>query len=105
MTAGDAHSTPGATCEAHQAYNAKIKNLGLAAVAIGFIMLFAYTYMRDWPFYGLVTPLLIGIGAGIVAYTSHILNLLHRLQGQQKWVPRKTVSLPGRCMIKLVVRC
>jgi hypothetical protein len=58
---------------------------GLAAVAAGFIMLFAYTYMRDWPLYGLVTPLLIGIGAGIVAYSSHILNLLRRLQGQQKW--------------------
>ena len=58
---------------------------GLAAVAVGFILLFAYTYVRDWPLYGLVTPLLIGIGAGIVAYSSHILNLLHRLQGQQKW--------------------
>jgi len=58
---------------------------GFSAVAVGFIMLFAYTYMRDWPFYGLVTPLLIGIGAGIVAYTTHVLNLLRRLQGQQKW--------------------
>ena len=58
---------------------------GLAAVAVGFIMLFGYQYMRDWPIYGLVTPLLIGIGAGIVAYTTNILNLLHRLEGQQRW--------------------
>jgi len=58
---------------------------GLSTVAVGFIMLFGYQYMRDWPIYGLVTPLLIGIGAGIVAYTSHILNLLHRLEGQQRW--------------------
>lgn len=65
---------------------------GFSAVAVGFIMLFAYPYMRDWPFYGLVTPLLIGIGAGIVAYTSHILNLLHRLQGQQKWYTAKDSS-------------
>jgi hypothetical protein len=57
---------------------------GVAAIAVGFIMLFAYPYIRDWPVYGLVTPLLIGIGGAIVAYTSHTLNLLHRLRGQQK---------------------
>jgi hypothetical protein len=58
---------------------------GLTALAAGFIMLFAYTYMRSWPFYGLATPLLIGIGAAIISYSSHILNLLHRLRGPQKW--------------------
>lgn len=58
---------------------------GLIVLAVSFIMLFAYPYMRDWPIYGLVTPLLIGISAGIVAYTSHILNFLHRLEGQQEW--------------------
>jgi len=62
---------------------------GLIALTVGFIMLFAYPYMRDWPVYGLVTPLLIGIGAAIIAYTSHILTFLHRLQGQQKWVTAK----------------
>ena len=58
---------------------------GIAAVAVGFIMLFAYPYMRDWAFYGLVTPLLIGIGAALIAYTTHILSFMHRLQAQQKW--------------------
>jgi hypothetical protein len=57
---------------------------GLAALTVGFIMLFAYPYMRDWPFYGLVTPLLIGIGAAIIAYTSHVLSFLQRLQEHQK---------------------
>ena len=57
---------------------------GLAALAVGFIMLFAYPYMRDWPLYGLVTPLLIGMGAAIIAYTSHILSFLQRLQEHQK---------------------
>ena len=74
----------------HRAQRSRL--LGLAAVAVGFIMLFAYPYMRDWPFYGLVTPILIGIGAGIVAYTSHTLNLLHRLQGQQKLCTSKESS-------------
>ena len=67
----------------HRAQRSRL--FGLSAVAVGFIMLFGYQYIRDWPIYGLVTPLLIGIGAGIVAYTSHILNLLHRLEGQQRW--------------------
>ena len=58
---------------------------GLAVLAVGVVMLFAYPYMRDWAFYGLATPLLIGIGSAIIAYTSHILTFLRRLQGQQKW--------------------
>lgn len=57
---------------------------GLAALAVGFIMLFAYTYIRDWPLYGLVTPLLIGIGAAIIAYTSHVLRFLQRMQDRRK---------------------
>jgi hypothetical protein len=57
---------------------------GVAALAVGVIMLFAYPYVRDWPLYGLVTPLLIGIGAAIIAYTSHILSFLERLQEHQK---------------------
>jgi hypothetical protein len=58
---------------------------GITAIAVGFIMLFAYQYMRDWSFYGLVTPLLIGIGAAIIAYASHVLSLSRRLERQQKW--------------------
>lgn len=57
---------------------------GLAVLAVGVIMLFAYPYVRDWPLYGLVTPLLIGMGAAIIAYTSHILGFLERLQEHQK---------------------
>jgi hypothetical protein len=57
---------------------------GLTALAVGVIILFAYPYMRDWPLYGLVTPLLIGTGSAIIAYTSHVLSFLQRLQGHQK---------------------
>jgi tetrahydromethanopterin S-methyltransferase subunit D len=40
--------------------------------------------MRDWALYGLVTPLLIGIGAAVVAYASQVLSLLRRLQRNQR---------------------
>jgi hypothetical protein len=57
---------------------------GTALLAVGVVMLFSYPYMRDWALYGLVTPLLIGIGAAVVAYASHILSLLRRLQRNQR---------------------
>jgi hypothetical protein len=56
---------------------------GLAIFTAGVIMLFSYPYVRNWAFYGLATPLLIGIGAAIIAYTSHILSFLQRLQRNQ----------------------
>ena len=57
---------------------------GIALLAVGVVMLFSYPYMRDWALYGLVAPLLIGIGAAIVAYASHILGLLRRLRRNQR---------------------
>jgi hypothetical protein len=57
--------------------------LGLAVLTVGVVLLFTYSYVRNWALYSLVTPLLIGLGAAIVAYTSHILNLLQHLQEQQ----------------------
>jgi hypothetical protein len=77
---------------------------GLAALAGGVIMLFAYPYMRDWPLYGLVTPLLIGIGSAIIAYTSHILSFLQRSKCTRSEPSRRSTGLPGQCMIKLVIR-
>jgi hypothetical protein len=56
---------------------------GLAALTIGVILLFTYTYLRGWAWYGLATPLLIALGAGIVAYASRILAYLQRLLEQQ----------------------
>ena len=57
--------------------------IGLAVLSVGVVLLFTYSYVRNWAFYGLVTPLLIGLGAAIIAYASHLLNLLQRLQEQQ----------------------
>ena len=57
---------------------------GLALLSVGIVFLFTYSYMRDWAFYGLVTPLLIGCGAAIIAYASRIMVFLQRLQEQHE---------------------
>lgn len=55
---------------------------GVVALVAGIMLLFTFSYIRDWELYGLVTPLLIGIGAATIAYTSRVLNFSHRLQMQ-----------------------
>ena len=56
---------------------------GLAVLTIGVILLFTYPYLHGWAWYGLVTPPLIALGAGIIAYASRLLTFLQRLQEQQ----------------------
>jgi hypothetical protein len=57
---------------------------GVVALIAGIMLLFAFSYIRDWGLYGLVTPLLTGIGAATIAYTSHVLNFLSRLRAQRE---------------------
>jgi len=56
---------------------------GLAVLTIGVILLFTYPYLHDWTWYALVTPLLVALGAGIIAYASRLLTYLQRMQEQQ----------------------
>jgi hypothetical protein len=44
----------------------------LAALFAGIVLLFIYSHIRDWPFYGLVTPIVLASGAGLAAYSSHL---------------------------------
>lgn len=66
---------------------------GLAVLTIGVILLFAYPYLHGWAWYGLVTPLLIALGAGIIAYASRVLTYLQRLLEQQAPRTAKDVGL------------
>jgi hypothetical protein len=66
----------------HRAERSRIP--GIAILTVGVLFLFTYSYMRDWAFYGLVTPLLIGIGAAIIAYASRIMIFLQRLEEQHE---------------------
>ena len=59
------------------------KFLGLAMLIVGVVLLFIYTYVRDWALYALVTPLLIAFGAALAAYASSLLKLQQHLQRQQ----------------------
>jgi len=82
--------------------------LGLAMLTIGVVLLFTYSYVRNWALYALVTPLLIGLGAAITAYTSRMLNLLQRLQEQQPPATGKDAgaarAAPARADSSLVAR-
>jgi hypothetical protein len=49
---------------------------GQAVLGVGIVLLFGYALIRGWAFYNLVTPLLITIGAGLIAYTSRVFDLL-----------------------------
>lgn len=82
--AGDPHSTPAQHVRHIQRMTRRARVPGLAILSIGVILLFTYSYMRDWAFYGLVTPLLIAFGAAIIAYTSHVLSFVERIQRRQK---------------------
>jgi hypothetical protein len=56
--------------------------IGMALLGAGVVLLFAYGYVREWVFYGLVTPLLLTAGAAFTAYAARIRRLLNRLPGQ-----------------------
>jgi hypothetical protein len=53
---------------------------GLGVLAVGVILLLGYPYIRDWPLYPIVTPLLIAIGATLIAYAWRLASFLQRLQ-------------------------
>jgi hypothetical protein len=48
---------------------------GLALLGAGAVMVVAYTVLREWAGYALVTPLLIGAGCALVAYRNQISEL------------------------------
>jgi hypothetical protein len=49
---------------------------GVTALSAGVVLLFIYSYVRSWAYYGLVTPLLIAAGAALAAYAPRVMRLL-----------------------------
>ncbi len=50
--------------------------VGLVILGAGLLLLVLYPYLREWPLYNLVTPLVLAIGTSVVAYASKIQTLL-----------------------------
>jgi hypothetical protein len=75
-----AEATPGASGPARLARYLRLARrgeiAGFVVLAAGIILLLSYPYLRSWPLFNLVTPLMLAIGAAIVAYSSRIQTLL-----------------------------
>jgi hypothetical protein len=76
---------------------------GVTVLSTGVVLLFIYSYVRDWAYYGLVTPLLIAAGAALAAYARRVMRLLPRSREQPatardtevaRWPPGPTGSSP-----------
>lgn len=52
--------------------------VGLTVLGAGVALLLVYVQFRDWAFYPLVTPLLVGFGAALIAYGNRVRELLRR---------------------------
>lgn len=63
----------------------------LAFLSTGVVLLFAYPLVREWAAYNLVTPLLIAVGSGVLAYTTQVRSLLSPARAR----PAGTAPQPG----------
>ena len=54
---------------------------GRLMLGVGVVLLFTYAYLREWPAYSLVTPLVLALGAALTAYGSKLDMLLGRGSG------------------------
>jgi hypothetical protein len=52
------------------------RRLELAGLAVGALLLFGYALLQDWTPYPLVTPLVMGIGAGLALWSGRIRGLI-----------------------------
>ena len=63
---------------------------GVGLLGVAMVLLFAYPTLETWPFYPLVTPLLLGVGSGLLARTVH-------------WVPARRASTTTVVLLVAVV--
>ena len=54
------------------------RGVGRALLLAGLVLLIGYPMVDEWPYYGLVTPLLLAAGGGLVAYTAYLGRLRDR---------------------------
>src|SRR4051812_16495229 len=54
----------------------RLELAGLCLLAVGALLLFGYALLQDWTPYPLVTPLVMGIGAGLALWSGRIRGLI-----------------------------
>jgi hypothetical protein len=74
---------------------------GLAILLVGVVLLGAYAALSDWTYYNLVTPLVIALGAGGVAYVWHLLTVTAQSRPAGQGPP--TLRRMGMVMLCLLV--
>jgi hypothetical protein len=70
--------------------------IGQVLLCAGVLLLLGYPLVDQWPYYALVTPLLLAAGGGLVAYTGY----LHRLQARTDTTA--PVALARRAAVVLI---
>jgi hypothetical protein len=50
--------------------------IGLVVLAAGITLIILYPVLADWPYYNLVTPIIVAVGAGVVAYSWRLVSRL-----------------------------
>jgi hypothetical protein len=77
---------------------------GFTVLGAGLVLLVVYVPLRTWVYYALVTPLLTGTGAALIAYGSHVRDLARRRPEQ---TPAEDTTLllrrSSRALIFLVI--
>jgi hypothetical protein len=75
--------------------------IGLVILAAGITLIILYSVLADWPYYNLVTPIIVAVGAGVVAYSW---RLVSRLPPQPDALPSPAGS-PALRRMGLVLLC
>jgi hypothetical protein len=75
--------------------------IGLVVLAAGITLIILYPVLADWPYYNLVTPIIVAVGAGVVAYSW---RLVSRLPPQPDALPSPPGS-PALRRMGLVLLC
>lgn len=66
---------------------------GLGLLGAGAVLVLTYELIRDWPYYALVTPLVIAIGAAVLAYASRIRGLVDTPPAEGTAALRRVVTV------------
>ena len=75
--------------------------IGLVILAAGITLIILYPVLADWPYYNLVTPIIVAVGAGVVAYSW---RLVSRLPPEPDALPSPAGS-PALRRMGLVLLC